>query len=54
MPDAPAGLLYPGDSGVPAGLIPTDNKAFAPRVGIAWDPTGEWQIADNFGVRYLL
>jgi hypothetical protein len=40
MPDAPAGLLYPGDRGVPAGLIPTFKKAFAPRVGIAWDPTG--------------
>ena len=40
MPQAPAGLLYPGDSGVPKGLISTDYKAFAPRVGIAWDPTG--------------
>ncbi len=40
MPNAPAGLLYPGDPGVPAGLIATDTKAFAPRVGIAWDPTG--------------
>lgn len=38
MPSAPAGLLYPGDAGVPAGLIPTDKKAFAPRVGIAWSP----------------
>ena len=26
MPNAPAGLLYPGDSGVPAGLIPTDYE----------------------------
>jgi hypothetical protein len=40
LPNAPVGLLYPGDSGVSAGLIPTDTKAFAPRLGIAWDPTG--------------
>ncbi len=33
---APAGLLYPGDPGVPGGLIPTEKKAFAPRVGLAW------------------
>ena len=41
MPNAPAGLLYPGDPGVPAGLIPTFKKGFAPRVGVAWDPTGK-------------
>ena len=29
MPNAPAGLLYPGDRGVPAGLIPTFKKGFA-------------------------
>ena len=40
LPNAPAGLLYPGDPGVPAGLIPTDMKAFAPRLGMAWDPQG--------------
>ena len=40
LPNAPAGLLYPGDPGVPAGLIPTDKKAFSPRLGIAWDPDG--------------
>ena len=44
MPNAPAGLLYPGDPGVPAGLIPTDMKAFAPRVGIAWDPHGHGNL----------
>src|SRR5580698_2489958 len=33
IPNAPPGLLYPGDPGVPAGLIPAQKKAFAPRVG---------------------
>ena len=41
MPSAPTGLLYPGDPGVPTGLISTDMKAFAPRVGVAWDPDGK-------------
>ena len=44
LPNAPAGLLYPGDPGVPAGLIPTDRKAFAPRLGIAWDPRGDGKL----------
>ena len=41
MPNAPAGLLYPGDPGVAAGLIPTQKTAFAPRFGLAWDPRGD-------------
>jgi len=44
MPNAPAGLVYPGDPGVPAGLIPADKKAFAPRLGIAWDPDGHGNL----------
>jgi outer membrane receptor protein involved in Fe transport len=40
LTNAPVGLLYPGDQGVPGGLIPTDKKAFSPRLGIAWDPDG--------------
>src|SRR5581483_589244 len=52
MPSAPNGLLYPGDPGVPAGLIPTDKKGFAPRVGVAWDPTGSgrWLVSSGYGV----
>src|ERR1700693_4848044 len=52
LPDAPTGLLYPGDPGVPAGLIPTDMKAFAPRLGVAWDPTGsaKWLVTSAYGV----
>ena len=54
VPSAPNGLLYPGDKGVPAGLIPTFKKAFAPRVGIAWDPTGSggWLITSAYGIYY--
>ncbi len=54
MPNAPAGLLYPGDKGVPAGLIPLYKKAFAPRVGIAWDPTGssKWLVTSAYGIFY--
>ena len=52
VPDAPQGLLYPGDAGVPRGLIPTFKKAFAPRVGVAWDPTGhgEWLVTSAYGI----
>jgi hypothetical protein len=54
VPDAPEGLLYPGDAGVPRGLIPTFKKAFAPRVGVAWDPTGSsnWLITSAYGIFY--
>jgi len=54
MPAAPSGLLYPGDPGVPAGLIPTFKKGFAPRVGIAWDPTGsaKWLVTSAYGIFY--
>src|SRR6202011_4016215 len=54
LPNAPTGLLYPGDRGVPAGLIPTDKKGFAPRVGFAWDPTGSsnWLVPSPYGIFY--
>jgi hypothetical protein len=40
IPGAPSGLLYPGDPGVPNGLIATQKTAFAPRFGVAWDLFG--------------
>jgi len=54
LPKAPVGLLYPGDHGVPAGLIPTDKKAFSPRVGIAWQPdtNGHWLVTSAYGIFY--
>jgi hypothetical protein len=46
FPNAPAGIRYPGDAGVP------DNKSFfqtrwpqfAPRLGFAWDPKGDGRM----------
>ncbi len=54
LPNAPVGLVYPGDPGVPAGLIPTDRKAFAPRLGLAWDPNGQGNllVTAAYGIFY--
>ena len=54
LPSAPPGLLYPGDRGVPAGVIPTQKTAFAPRVGAALDPRGDGQtvISAAYGIFY--
>ncbi len=54
IPDAPAGLVYPGDPGVSAGLIPAEKTAFAPRVGLAWDPRGDgkWVVRAAYGIFY--
>jgi hypothetical protein len=38
FPDAPLGLVFPGDKGVPRSLASPRND-FAPRAGIAWTPT---------------
>ncbi len=39
-PTLPVGLVRPGDPGVPDTVYNTDKHMFAPRIGIAWDPTG--------------
>ena len=43
FPDAPAGLVFPGDPGFPTNGANTTNRLdqFAPRLGIVWNPTGD-------------
>jgi len=54
MPDAPTGLLFPGDVGVSRGIAPSYYKGFMPRVGFVWDPTGKslWSIRSSYGIFY--
>jgi hypothetical protein len=54
IPNAPPGLLYPGDAGVPRGLIPTQKTAFAPRFGVAWDLSGDGKtvVSAAYGMFY--
>ena len=43
--NAPAGLLFPGDAGVPDDkMLPNALLHFAPRIGLAWDPAGDGQM----------
>ena len=53
-PAAPTGLVYPGDPGIPRGVVPTDKNNVAPRVAVAWDPAGDGRtsIRSAFGVFY--
>jgi hypothetical protein len=53
-PQAPVGVVYPGDPGIPKGIYPTQKKNFAPRVGAAWDPFGDGKtsLRAAFGIFY--
>jgi hypothetical protein len=52
-PDAPAGLVFPGDPGIGRGIADSFN-AFMPRVGAVWDPTGAgiWSVRASYGLFY--
>jgi hypothetical protein len=40
-PNAPVGLLFPGDEGISRGIVKTDKNNIAPRLGMAWDVMGD-------------
>jgi hypothetical protein len=41
FPEAPAGLVYPGDAGIPRGTYAADGNNLAPRLGLVWDAGGK-------------
>jgi outer membrane receptor protein involved in Fe transport len=48
-PNAPVGLAFQGDAGVQMGFVRQDWTNFAPRLGIAWDVTGDGRTAIRAG-----
>jgi hypothetical protein len=57
-PTAPAGILFPGDQGpdgtIGRGIMHTDLNNISPRVGVAWDASGDGRTAirAGFGIFY--
>ena len=54
IPNAPVGMVFPGDPGIPRGLFDTDKNNFAPRIGFSWDPFGNGRTAVRgaYGIFY--
>ena len=54
FPDAPPGIVYPGDPGVSRGIVHNDLNNFAPRLAFAWDLFGDGKtsVRGAYGVFY--
>ncbi len=54
FPNAPVGLAYPGDPGIPDGTYATDKNNVAPRFGAVWDVNGDGRttVRAAWGVFY--
>jgi hypothetical protein len=52
--NAPPGVLYPGDPGIPSGGYATTWSNFGPRIGVAYDPAGDGKtsLRAGYGIFY--
>ena len=53
-PNAPLGMAFAGDRGIPKGFYNPDYSNIAPRLGVAWDPKGSGRTSIRGGIgRYF-
>jgi hypothetical protein len=54
FPDAPTGMVFPGDQGITRSTYDEDLNNFAPRVGFAWDllKNGKLSVRGGYGLFY--
>jgi Carboxypeptidase regulatory-like domain/TonB dependent receptor len=51
-PNAPLGLVFPGDPGVARGLSPAQLANLSPRLGIAYSPNEQTSLRASYGTFY--
>jgi hypothetical protein len=49
-PNAPPGLVVPGDPGIPSTISPSKNRNFTPRIGVAYSPKSNLSIRASYGI----
>jgi hypothetical protein len=51
-PNAPLGLVFPGDPGISRGLSPTQWGNISPRIGFAYSPNEKTSVRASYGLFY--
>jgi hypothetical protein len=49
-PNAPLGMVFPGDTGISSALFNSSYGYWMPRVSVAWQPKKDWSVRSGFGM----